>query len=195
MKRQRGIIVGLIIMMLLASAILTSCSESNVNLSLEESMLRLSKLVENERFEDLSLTIYYMNPFLFTALPIRVCDIVRDCYDYKTVVGGDKLEKHVILLTQIGECDFITVEMVEHDYYIDARLHYVFKSRRNGELLNVTMWGYDKKDYTQYVIVNGVAVEPDDAFYDLVMPFLPENAAKDLENYIMWIRREWTPTW
>lgn len=61
---------------------------------------------------------------------------------------------------------------------LDLRLYYVLESKKNGKLFDVAMWGDGNS-----IIVNGIEVEGNDIFYDVIMPFLPEDVAKDLKDF------------
>ena len=59
-------------------------------------------------------------------------------------------------------------------------MYYVLESKKNGKLLEVAMWG--ENDDT--IFVNGTEVKENDIFYDVIIPFLPEEEAKELKDYI-----------
>jgi hypothetical protein len=59
----------------------------------------------------------------------------------------------------------------EHDE--EFRLYYVLESSINGKLLDVAMWGRRGG-----IVFNGVEVENHYIFYDIVLPFLPEDMAE-----------------
>ncbi len=63
---------------------------------------------------------------------------------------------------------------------IDGRIYYKFESEKEGKILDVAMWGEE----TNSIFVNGFEVEGNDMFYDVIMPFLPEDAVKDLKAYL-----------
>ena len=145
------------------------------------------------------MTIYYMSPFIATRTPLSVDELIygitainekrkRDeingCFEYKAVVNSDKLEEHINLLNQI--CDAVLTP-VEKKAIISARIYFVFESKTSGKIFEVTMWGTqlddEGKGVDQCLFVNGVAVEVDYIFYDVIKPFLPEDALKDFEDY------------
>lgn len=138
--------------------------------------LNLSEMIENENINDLSLTIYYLSPYTYMLYPVsNVEDLSHRCEE-KIVINGSDLEKHIDLFKQIGNDDLKPVIWKSSD--LDLRLYYVLESKKNGKLFDVAMWGDGNS-----IIVNGIEVEGNDIFYDVIMPFLPEDVAKDLKDF------------
>ena len=54
-------------------------------------------------------------------------------------------------------------------------MYYVLESKKNGKLIDVAMWGDEDN-----IFVNGFEVKENNIFYDVVIPFLPENEVKEL---------------
>lgn len=134
-----------------------------------------SKLIENGKLNDLSLTIYYMEPSACTNYPLSVEDLIK-YNDGKIVVEGSSLEEHVNLLKQIKNDVIIPVESKS---YIDARIYYVFETKRHRKIFDVSMWGVDNS-----IFVNGLEVKANRVFYYVIMPFLPEDIVKEMEPYL-----------
>lgn len=137
----------------------------------------MSEAIKNENVENISLTIYYMSPFILTRQPLSVNDLINSSKAQKIVIEGDSLKEHIALFEQIENDDLIPVK---DKSYIDARLYYVLESKKNGELLDVSMWGGENNR----IFVNGVEIIENDIFYDVVKPFLSKDAIKELENYV-----------
>jgi len=55
----------------------------------------------------------------------------------------------------------------------------LFETKKKGKILDVVMWSCDGG-----IVVNGVEVKDNNIFYDVIIPFLPEEAVKDLEKYM-----------
>jgi len=85
------------------------------------------------------------------------------------------LEEFIDLFKQINSDVLIPVRRSSH---IDVRLYYVLESRENGKLIDVAMWGSEES-----IIVNGFAVKDNAIFYDAILPFLPEEAAKHWKGW------------
>lgn len=134
---------------------------------------KLAKLIEHEKLDDLSLTIYYISPDALTRAPVSVDQLVNAYYDNKVVVNGIRLQEHIDLLNQLIN---VTLIPVEHESRVNARYYYVFETKKNGKIFDVCMWSIDGN-----MFVNGVEVKENDVFYDVVMPFLPKDAVNQLE--------------
>ena len=120
---------------------------------------------------DLSLTIYYIDPWEFTLLPLSVDLLINNYKD--DVIYINDLEEHTDLLKQINSDVLIPVE---HESRIYAWIYYVFKTKNNRKIFDVAMWGDDFSIY-----VNGLEIQENNVFYNIVTPFLPEDIAEYLE--------------
>jgi len=105
--------------------------------------------------------------------PPRIKNDKNGAYDHKIIIDGSSLEEHCDLFKQI--CSDILIP-VEQKSRIDARFYYVFKTEKNRKIFDVAMWGHDGSIY-----VNGLEVQENDIFYKIVMPFLPDYMAVNLE--------------
>ena len=61
--------------------------------------------------------------------------------------------------------------------YLDARLYYVFETKKKGKIFDVAIWGIGGG-----IFINGFEVKDADIFYDVVIPFLPEESARKWEQ-------------
>jgi hypothetical protein len=84
--------------------------------------------------------------------------------------------EHTDLLKQLSNAALIPVEPESR---INARLYYVFETKKGKKILDVAMWGNDSSIY-----VNGLEVKENINFYDVLMPFLPEDKAKEFKEYL-----------
>jgi hypothetical protein len=163
------IILGLLIF--LSVIPLTGCGGGAMRA--EAALKNFSKQIERGNLDNLRLRIYYMNPSFLTMIPVSVEDLINaedGGWVKKIVVDGNSLEEHIGLLKQVGN---ITLIPVKDKSDIDARIYYIFETNKSNKIFDVAMWG----DYNS-VFVNGFEVEANDIFYDLIIPFLPEDGAK-----------------
>ena len=103
--------------------------------------------------------------------------------EQKFVIDGNSLEEHIELLKQVGN---ITLIPVKEESYINARIYYVFETNKGNKIFDVTMWGYAEgmgQFDDEYININGFAFKENDIFYDLIIPFLPEDGANMIEGY------------
>ena len=159
--------------LLLAIAVLIS--SAGCDMLFKKTPVSFSELIEKGNISDLSLTIYYVCPPFFTFAPWSIDELIEFSKEYKVVVDGSSLEEHIDLLTQLGDTEPVPVENTS---YINARMYYIFENKVQRKTFDVAMWGNDWNIY-----VNGVEVQSNKFFFDIVMPFLPEEAAKAWEPF------------
>jgi len=197
MNRKIGI-AKVFILVLLVVTFLTGCGGNDMQseniVSPEDDLNNFSKIIGEENLDGFRLIIYYMNPFILTRMPLSVDNLiygitainepprekndVNGLYEQKFVITGSQLEEHIDLFTQIGKIDLIPVEK---ESYINVRIYYMFESEKDGKIFDVALWGgYDENS----MFVNGTEVKENAVFYEAILPFLPENYALDLKNYI-----------
>ncbi|MWC31236.1 hypothetical protein [Paenibacillus sp. MMS18-CY102] len=174
MTSKKYINLGIIIIVVLAVTFISSCNE--INTRSKKVTFDLSELIQNENIDDVSLSIYYVNPHILTRYPWSVDHLIKSSSVEKIVINGSDLEEHFNSFNQLNN---IALMPVKHESRINARLYYVLESKKNGKLFNVSMWGDDN-----CIFVNGIEVQENDIFYDFIMPFLPDDAVKELESYL-----------
>ena len=130
-------------------------------------------IFEGENVDDITMTIYYTNPLSLTRLPWTVDMLIDNC-DHKIVVDGSELKRHFDIFGQIDKKIFIPVLNSSN---MNARVYYTIESKKNGNLFEVAMWGEGNS-----MFVNGVEIKENGILYDIIIPFLPEEAAQALEN-------------
>lgn len=154
----------LIFVFLLLTAIMTGCK--NQSAPLQEALNDYSKMVGGDLLEDLSLTIYYIDPELLTRIPVSTEDLMTFRGVKIIVVESEKLENH---LEQLRKLDASMLQPVQEESYINARLYYVFEAGDSDKILEVVI-----SEIHGSVFVNGVEVEDNPVFYDLILPFLED---------------------
>jgi hypothetical protein len=170
--RKRTILI-LLILLLLAVAVTINFYYGDNMFSKETS---LSEFIEQGKLRELTLTIYYVSPNILTLIPLSVDGLITWEDAYKAVINGIQLEDHIDQLRKISNADLMPVE---NKSYVNARLYYVFETKTHRKVYDVCMWGAGNS-----IFVNGIEVQSNDIFYDVVKPFLPEDAVTKLENYL-----------
>jgi hypothetical protein len=176
---KRGLIICLSCILLVTA--LTGCqtpSESAEKqpepMTLEEAMADYTKMVAGELPKDLRLSIYYIYPKLDTRCPVTKEDL-KTFHDVKViVVESEELKGHLDLLRKLGPS---VLEPVEEPSYINARLYYVFEVGDSEVILDVVT-GAERNDT---IFVNGIEVETNPVFYELILPFLTEEDCEILD--------------
>lgn len=174
MRIKKGILLGFLMLALLVTTILASYGGNNVRL--QKAMDSFSNLIEKGTLDKLSLTIYYMDPITLTRAPLSVDDLMNFSSVKKIVIHDINLEQHMDLFKQITNAE---LKPVKNKSRIDARIYYFFETEESGNIFDVAMWGDHES-----VFVNGLEVERNEVFLNVVMPFLSEDALKDLEAYM-----------
>lgn len=164
----------LLMLVLISGIILSGC---DVNVKRQESVLKdyLEK-IDKGTFEGLTLTIYYLDPMILTRTPLSIEGLIDFDIAQKFTVNSSELKEHIDVLKKLQDDELKPVKKASQ---IDARVYYVFENDTGDIILDVAMWG---EDYS--IFVNGLEVEWNDIFFDLISPFLPEEAIDELESYI-----------
>ena len=173
MSLRKRIILGISILVLLVLVIVFI---GVINMRPERALSNFANKVERGNIGNISLTIYYMNPDIFTPYPYKVDDVIR-ARDYEIVVSGKELREHIDLLKRISGVNLITYN--HEKSYLEARIYYIFKSG-NRKIFDVAMFGgWDEFS----VFINGAEFHMNDIFIDVIIPFLPERAVEELSIY------------
>ena len=138
---------------------------------LHDALCEYSEIVARELPDDLYLTIYYMDPKISTRYPLGKDDLIAFCDDgfgRIEVIEAEELKSHAALFRKL---DASALTPVQGEAHINARMYYVLASESSGKILEVIV-----NDIHGYVFVNGVAVEENPIFFELIKPFLTEEA-------------------
>jgi len=171
---------------LLLTIISSGCGSDDMNS--RETSFNFFELIESNNLNDISLTIYYMDLFTRTRAPVTLeqlmggwhdnsGQLINGWYDYKTVITGETLAKHRDLLNQLINIELISVA---NESFVNARLYYVFEHSEHGELFSFL--AFSGSDDT--VFINGREVKSNRIFYEIVLPFLPEDAIATIKTYL-----------
>lgn len=158
---MRRIVVICLLAFLLAIT-LTGCSNST---PLQDVMNDYSKMVEGDIPEDFCLTIYYLDPNILTRRPLSEADLVTFPGVEIIRVESEELASYWTLLKEL---DLSILQLVKEKSYMNARLYYVFEVG-DSDILEVVI-----SEIHGSVFVNGVEVEDNPLFYELIAQFLTE---------------------
>ena len=141
---------------------------------LDASLQEYWKMVDGELPKDLRLKIYWISPSIATRRPLSVEDLISIDGVYKIDVSAEDLAANQETLKELTPA---VLHSAEGDYYLGARVYYVFEAGENNKILEVAMWCHNENISGDYgVLVNGVTVEKTPAFFRLIEPFLTEEA-------------------
>ncbi len=116
-----------------------------------------------------------MSPSILTQVPVYERDLIESWFEYKITVSGVKLREYIDLLDELANAALTPVEEKGSEGF--ARVYYVFETKSNRKIFSVCMWN-GKGD----IYVNGVEVEADNVFYNVIIPFLPADAAEKMKK-------------
>lgn len=159
---QKKLVISLVVLSLVVC--LTGCSHST---PLQDAMIDYSIMIEIGIPEDLHLTIYYIDPTILTRRPLNQEDLVTFPGVEVIIVDSEEIAPH---WEQLKELSPSTLQPVQEESYVNARLYYVFETRDSGKILEVVI-----SEIHGSVFVNGMEVEDNPIFYKLINPFLSEN--------------------
>jgi len=156
----------------LTIAILASCGGNDM---LSKKTKTFLKLFEKVNLDDVKLTIYYINPNILTRAPLNIDTLINYSDVQTIIVDNNRLKENIDLIEWIKMNAFVPVKKKS---YLDARLCYVFETDKDGIILTVAMGGRNNS-----VFINGFEMEDNEVFYNVIKPFLTENAANELKIY------------
>ena len=211
--RHNNVKLRLFTMIFLLLFLSVICSgSSDVDTDLTEAAL----LLEYGDIHDVVLTVYYMSPNVrtFIAVTVESLILIGDEENEfiwpqgKITVDGNELIRHTNLIESLNS---ITLVPLDYDYHAFIRIYYKFETAEDGMLLEVFMWGGrddiveeniiwddygkvvnpDAYEDLYYIYVNGQAVRDDPIFYNIIMPFLPDDFSEELTEFIDEMRNPW----
>ena len=153
------------------------------NMEAERALDRFAERVEQGRLDDVRLIIYYMNPFIVTLPPTSVEWLVSRDHQLRIVVEGDALIEHIDSLRQINSSMLIPYDS---ESTMHASIYFVFETTNERKLFDVAMWMLPRDRFGPFgnILVNGQEFMWNNAFADIIMPFLPEEDASRVQLFI-----------
>ena len=167
MRRSKILLLMLIILLVPS---LAGCSPSA---QLRNTFSVYLDVISEDIPEDIQLTIYYIEPWILTNRPWSTDDLVNSP-DKKIVVEYEELSTQIALLSKLEPS---ILEPVKEETYLNARLYYVIETEAHGKILEVAV-----SDMGKNVFVNGIEVEHNPVFYEIIKPFLSEEDIAILEK-------------
>lgn len=167
MKQTRRIICLLLVLALAITLLGCTGARSET----QDAVLKYLKAVEGDIPDNLRLTIYYMSPQILTRRPLSADDLKGFSETKVITVESDELKQHTELLRKL---DYRMLQIVAETTYMNARLCYVFELG-DQDILEVVI-----SDIGGNIFVNGLEVEDHPIFYELIEPFLTEEAHETL---------------
>ena len=129
-----------------------------------------TRLIETGNINELTLTIYYIEPLIFTIIPLDASHLINSNSNI-VVVHGYSLKEYIDLLKQLNTS---LLRPVRQSSNLHARLVYVFETANDGPIITVAAGLGDS------IFLNGLVVEFNTIFLDVIRPFLNEDALETL---------------
>lgn len=159
-------IIALLVLGFLLVTILTGCSDPAAQL--QDKLENYSKIVQADLPEDLRLTICYVDPLLLTTYPWSADTLINCDMTQKIIIEREEILSNIDAFKKMN---WSVLTPTKNEPRINARLYYVIESGEHGKLLEVVI-----SEVRGNVVVNGIEVEYNTLFYELIWPFLPEDA-------------------
>lgn len=155
-----------IVCVVLIAVCLTGCSDPSDKL--RSSLNRYERITRGDIPSDIQLTIYYMHPKIFTQIPLSIEGIKNFPATEKIVVSAEELAPY---WEDFRKLNSSVLQPIEEEPRLDVRLYYVLETSTSQKLLEVVT-----NDVNCNFFVNGIEVEYNSLFIELIWPFLPEDA-------------------
>lgn len=123
-------------------------------------------LTEDIQGSNISLTIYHLPDGIATRAPIRSTDeLIANSSTLTIEIPPEAL---VLDQTILQTMDAISLQPTKTYPNINIRTYYIFMSDNSQNILEIII-----NDFHRSVFVNGIEVEYNNVFYELIEPFLP----------------------
>ena len=172
MNLKKRISIGFLALLLFTITVLTGCGSDNMRP--EKELKTFAEIIEKGNLDNLSLTIYYIDPTILTRYPLSVDNLMNYSGVNKIVIEGKDLEEHISVFKNVTNT---ALQSVREKSYIDARIYYVFETEESRTVFDVIMWGANNS-----MFIDGLEIKETDAFCDVMIPFLPEEITAHINN-------------
>lgn len=158
---------------------------TNTQYTLERSMTKYRKVVDGDLPDDISLTIYFLDAGIYTFSPINTLELVESYMGEKKIAV--KYEELNVYLDLLRKMDVAILKPIDETEYLDILVYYVFETEKTGKLLEVCI-----NSSRGSVFVNGIEVQESAVFYEVIEPFLTEEAYNALHYWgrSIWFERK-----
>ena len=172
MNPKKSIGLRLLFLSLLTVIVLSSCGGDDMHP--EEALAAFSKKIEQGNLDNVTLTIWYQNPFWTTMHPYRIEHLTAGGGGvHKIIIDGSELKYHINLLRQINVDILMPVTCKSQ---MDIWLYYEFTDERGRKIFGVAL-----QSGSDSVFINDVELEWNDIFLDAIRSFLPEYMIRILD--------------
>jgi len=172
MRERKNRIWHLLICLVFAFTMLSACQYQD---PIKQKLVHdLRNLAEIEDFEDMTVSIYWLESYVLNRYPWSKNDLIERA-DNVIILQGDEIKGKLEWFKDIIEKD---IELLEEDQKPDTRFYVLIESAEKGKLFELLMFG-DSFSY----FVNGHLIQWNDKIINALIPLLDEKAFSDLELY------------
>jgi len=164
----------IVIVLLVSVFLLQGCSGFQLSQDADDLSHLLDdylKAIENGVPSDMSLMIYNATYRMSTDIPLDEAGLILMCSNSKDPSIADKVVIDSTQLSskidQLKNINSLSLQKPLISLGKNLRIYYFIETETDGKVLEVGMYGKDSN-----MFVNGVEVEYDPAFFDLVEPYL-----------------------
>jgi len=175
MKCKKYLLIVIVVLILIGIKSMITIKSRRPTRSLDV----FTEFLENGNIEELNLRIYMSSVF---GVPIRLNRRTpgrpTQAHEY-IAVDGYTLSQYLDLFREVNNATLIPVK---DNYTIELRFYYVFETEKDGILLEVGMSAFSNSLTVQhvefgtiaksYMVINGIVVEDNQIFADLIRPWL-----------------------
>lgn len=175
MRTKGEKIIYLFAVSIILYILLSGCSGTDSRK--RELLIELNSLADIKDFDDITVSIHWINPRITLRAPLsREAIVTRG--DNEIQLKGNELEGKLDWFNKIKSKDIV---VIDEEMWVNARFYVVINSNEDGNLLDLVMFGgWD------YFIINDVVIERNDAIVDALIPLLDEKSYITLEEYRNW---------
>ena len=172
MRERKNRIWHILICLAFAFTMLSACQNQD---PVKQKLVRdLRNLAETEDFEDMTVSIYWLESYVLNRYPWSKNDLIERA-DNVIILQGDEIKGKLEWFKDISEKD---IELLEEDQKPDARFYVLIESVEKGKLFELLMFGDSFSCF-----VNGHRIQWTDKIINALIPLLDEKAFSDLELY------------
>jgi len=157
----------------------------------QRALNRFLNMVEQGNLHEINLTIYYIPLSSRFHIALQTSEDIKANRSATTFhVDGITLAEHADLFQRTN---FDNLRRHRHKCECfhpecggaDVRIYYVFRDNRNRRIFDVTMWGaISGRCSGLSVFINGVEFHSQIAFVNILLPFLPEEEAARIKEFV-----------
>jgi len=190
MKYKKYFLIATVILILIGAKSMFAVRLIRQQKVLDKSVGAFVEFLENGNIEELRLRV---STWVDSSLPESIRkELEMFVRENETIVDGSTLSLYIELFKELENANLVPVR---GRYELSKRWYYVFETESDGILLEIGMFAFSSmspleyileyvfnRDFSsqqsRYIIVNGVVVEDNQIFRNIISPVLPESTVQ-----------------